>query len=79
MDDARRQAREARAAARRRSTAGGVYQLGEEPPAQLPTAQARLATMWALARDAWLLSGRSLPSYTRAEAPGRVIRPGDEA
>lgn len=76
MDDARRKAREARAAARRRQLSGGVYRLGEDPPAQLATPEARLETMWALAKDAWLMSGRAMPEYTRAEMPGRVIRPG---
>lgn len=75
MHDTRRLAREARAAARRRSRAGGVYRLGEAPAAQLPTPEARLNTMWALARDTWLMSGRALPEYSRSEAPGRVIRP----
>lgn len=38
------------------------------------TVEERLGMMWPLAVRAWRLSGRELPSYTRAEMPGRVIR-----
>ncbi len=31
--------------------------------------------MWRLALDAWAVSGRPLPTYSRSEMPGRVIRP----
>lgn len=46
----------------------------EHAPAQLQTAEARLASMWQLALDAWTLSGRELPRYTRADMPGHLIR-----
>ena len=63
--------REERARARR-TWPGGLTT--EHAPAQLPTAEARLASMWQLALDAWALQGRELPRYTRAEMPGRLIR-----
>lgn len=75
MDSDRQKARAARAAARRRLLAGGVYSDGRPgPSAQLDTAEERLGTMWALARDTWILTGRSLPDYERADIPGRVLR-----
>ncbi len=39
------------------------------------TMQDRLAIMWPLAVRAWTFSGRELPRYSRAEIPGRIIRP----
>lgn len=55
------------------------YALGEEPDDDLSgstTAEERLAMMWELARQAWLLSGRPMPEYDRASMPGRVLRKG---
>lgn len=37
----------------------------------------RLGLMWSLARDAWAMTGQPLPTYSRAEMPGRVIRKGE--
>ena len=34
--------------------------------------------MWSLAQEVWLLSGRELPSYSRAEIPGRLLWDGLE-
>ena len=31
--------------------------------------------MWELAVQAWHLSGRELPTYSRHEIPGKLIRP----
>ena len=39
------------------------------------TPSARLEMMWRLAVDSWVMSGRSIPDYTREESPGRLIRP----
>ena len=36
------------------------------------TAEARLAMMWPLAREAWALAGLDLPRYSRDQAPVRV-------
>lgn len=33
------------------------------------TPQERLAMMWPLAREAWSLTGRPLPGYSRSETP----------
>jgi hypothetical protein len=41
------------------------------------TAEERLAMMWPLALAAWTLSGQPLPSYTREQIPGRIIRRGE--
>lgn len=56
------------------------YRLGEEPGDDLSdvtTPSARLAMMWPLAKESWRLAGRPLPTYTRAEAPTRLYRPGE--
>ena len=46
---------------------------GEDVP--LPeTGLARMELAWALTKAAWAVSGKPLPSYSRAEMPGRVIR-----
>lgn len=37
----------------------------------------RIRMMWPLAVEAWQLSGLPLPTYTRANTPSRVFRPGD--
>jgi hypothetical protein len=37
----------------------------------------RLAMVWALSVDAWVLSGKPFPTYTRAEMPCRMVRRGE--
>ena len=67
-----------RRAAKRRDWPVARYRLGEEPGEDLSgstTAEERLAMMWELAQEAWLLSGKPFPEYERGNAPGRVIRP----
>jgi hypothetical protein len=62
---------EGRAAARRTWPARS-YSLGREPGDNLSaitTAEQRLAMMWPLALEAWLLTGRPLPEYERAHSP----------
>jgi hypothetical protein len=59
-----------------------VYRLGEEPDDDLSsetTDSDRLDMMWRLALDAWASAGRSLPEYSRAEMPGRILRGADGA
>jgi len=66
---------ETRAAARRTWPARS-YSLGREPGDNLSaitTAEERLAMMWPLALEAWLLTGRGLPEYERALAPVVVL------
>jgi hypothetical protein len=49
-----------------------VFQLGHEPGDDLSastTAEERLAMVATLTLEAWSLSGRRLPDYTRAETP----------
>jgi hypothetical protein len=57
-----------------------IYRLGAEPSENLSattTAEERLAMVEELSRQAWELSGRPWPSYTRAEIPVRIFRPGE--
>jgi len=54
------------------------YALGAEPGENIrgwTTPTERLAMMWELSRQAWVLSGLPLPDYPRNRAPGRVVRP----
>lgn len=52
--------------------------LGEEssanPPLETTTASERMAMVWHLTLDAWAMSGRPVPAYTRADMPGRMVR-----
>ncbi len=53
------------------------FRLGSEPSDDLSdstTAERRLEMMWPMALEAWSLSGRPLPAYTRSETPVRVLR-----
>jgi hypothetical protein len=34
----------------------------------------RLAAMWPLARAAWSVAGKPLPSYARSDTPGNILR-----
>ena len=56
------------------------YALGCEPGddvSEVTTAGERVAMMWRLAREAWALAGRPVPTYPRSEAPSRLYRPGE--
>lgn len=69
-------------AARRRRAQGRAAWPGRkkslEDSGQAPevpkTAEERFAMVWQLTCDAWALSGRPFPTYSRAEMPGRVLR-----
>jgi hypothetical protein len=53
------------------------YRLGEEPSEDLSestTPAQRLEMMWPLALEAWSLTGKPLPDYTRSEIPIRRTR-----
>jgi hypothetical protein len=52
------------------------YALGAEPELDLTalTPGERVAMVWQLTLDSWASMGAQIPTYTRAEAPGRVIR-----
>ncbi len=65
-------------AAARRAWPVRTCRLGEEPSEDLSsttTPEQRLEMMWPLALEAWALSGRPIPSYSRRDAPIRVVRP----
>jgi hypothetical protein len=56
----------------RRDWPGRVYRLCAEPGDDFratTTAEQRLAMMWPLALEAWSLSARPLPEYSRSETP----------
>jgi hypothetical protein len=56
------------------------FRLGDEPGDDLSettTPTERIAMMWALAQEGWLLSGRPLPTYGRTDMPSRLFRPGE--
>ena len=38
------------------------------------TVDERIALVWKLTRRQWAFSGRPIPTYTRAEMPGTVLR-----
>jgi hypothetical protein len=52
------------------------YALGAEPALDLTalTPGERVAMVWQLTLDSWATMGAEIPAYTRAEAPGKVIR-----
>lgn len=38
----------------------------------------RIAMVWRITQDVWASSGQPLPSYTRANMPGRIVRAEDD-
>ena len=53
------------------------HRLGEEPSDDLrdsTTAEERLKMMWRLTLEAWSLTDRPMPDYSRSEAPVRKLR-----
>jgi hypothetical protein len=74
MDDVA--ARQKRALARANWSIS-AHKLGEEPLHDLrahTTPSERVAMVWRLTQDAWAMSGRPMPDYARADAPGRMVR-----
>ena len=54
-----------------------VFTLGAEPRDALDhstTPEERLAMVWSLTVEAWMLSGRPMPAYARTAAPVRLGR-----
>ena len=50
------------------------FQLGREPGPDLSattTPEQRLEMVWPLTLEAWVLTGRSIPKYSRSETPVR--------
>lgn len=75
-DDERRQ----RALARS-TWVGRVVRLDELPEVELVggTPSERIGLVRELTLAAWAMRGATIPTYTRAEMPGRVIRAEDKA
>ena len=66
----------ARAAARA-EWPGRKARLGEEDDSVAPadaTPSECVAMVWQLTLDAWAMMGKPIPTYTRAEMPGRIKR-----
>ena len=79
MQDEASDARKERARARA-SWPVVKYRLGEEPGDEVwaaMTPRERVSLMWPLTVDAWILAGREIPEYDRANTPTRLFRPGD--
>lgn len=68
---------EARAARRRQTWNASLRRDGVHSQAARMSPEAGLAVMWELALSTWTLTGRSLPTYTRADMPGRVLVNGE--
>ena len=64
----------ARADARRRTWGSRLTTLDGHSNLSATTPDAALSVMWELAQQAWALSGRPSPTYSRATMPGRLIR-----
>jgi hypothetical protein len=43
-------------------------------PRSTSTVDERLALVWTLTKQQWAFSGREVPTYSRVEMPGRVLR-----
>ena len=68
-------ARKARAAARATMPIRNVALRDEAAPDLTHLSpSARVALVWELTLDAWASSGKPMPEYDRADAPGRIIR-----
>jgi hypothetical protein len=70
-------ARRARAERRRQTWTGRLVSPHDDLPPVGATALERLALVTELSARAWSLSGEPVPTYTRGEMPGRVIREGE--
>lgn len=52
-----------------------THALTDDPPELLDASPAAcVAMVWAITIDAWTSTGQPLPTYARAEAPGRILR-----
>ena len=69
-----------RAARRRRNATQWplrAYALEQEPvrdPLDRSTVNERIAAMWPLAKEAWAVAGKEIPSYERSVCPGQMVR-----
>ena len=69
-DDERRARR---AEERRRSWASELTTLDGHSNHSVASPEAALSAMWGLAQQAWALSGRAFPTYSRATMPGALL------
>ena len=52
--------------------------LGEEPlfdPRDRSSIDERIARVWRLTKELWAFANLAVPTYERAETPGRIVRP----
>ena len=70
---------EARAARRRATWKGELRTHHRAGQLEETTVEERIGVMRELAEAGWALLGAPLPTYTRADMPGRVIRPGNSS
>lgn len=66
-----------RRAAARAHWPGAKARLGSEDESAAPhgaTPSECVAMVWQLTLDAWAMSGRTIPQYSRAEMPGSIVR-----
>lgn len=64
-------------AARRQHWPIRRYELGSEPDENLSadtTVEERIAMVWRLTLDAWVSGRLPMPTYDRANTPGRILR-----
>lgn len=69
--DEERRAR--RAEERRRTWSSDLTILDGHSNHAVATPEAALSVMWELAQQAWALSGRPFPTYSRATMPGVLV------
>lgn len=53
------------------------FQLGHEPlrdALDRSTLNERIALMWPLAKEAWSVAGKQIPTYERCNIPGALVR-----
>lgn len=72
------QARNARAALRRTWPIEATALRARPTPSAVDDPAARLASVWRLTLDCWAIAGRPLPTYSRADMPGRILRLADD-
>jgi hypothetical protein len=68
------EARRARAEQRRRTMVGGRVSAEDDLPPVGRDVQERLEMLAEISARAWALTGEPVPTWTRAEMPGRVVR-----
>lgn len=80
MADDRRESEAERRAARARwpIVRFAVADKRADDLSEVTTPVERVAMMWELAKSAWTVAGRSLPTYERSDVPARLFRAGTQ-